>query len=224
MVSLSVCFFVPKVVSAAQECQCLYYFTGLLCEINEQKTYPTPSLLTVANELGTLDRSNCDSTFPLEAFFNNPELFATPIPEKISITTDLCGIVNYQGYDPQGGGYTFLLSCSLIGTPDPPVQTTAQDDKDGELFSGTLQADIKGLNPLTTTDAPTLIGRVLGVAVGIMGSIALGIFIFGGLLWMFSMGNQDRIQKAQNLLVWAGLGVLVILASYAIVQFLFQVF
>ena len=59
---------------------------------------------------------------------------------------------------------------------------------------------------------------------GILGSIALGVFTYGGLLWMASRGNSEQEGKAIKTLLWGGLGVGVILASYSIVTFILDVF
>jgi hypothetical protein len=87
-----------------------------------------------------------------------------------------------------------------------------------------LPSDIATLNKLGTTSVPILIGRFLKMLMGIVGSIALAVLVYGGFLWMTSMGNADHVGKAKNLLIWGALGVLVILSSYAIVSFLFDVF
>ncbi|TAK05126.1 hypothetical protein EPO33_04055 [Patescibacteria group bacterium] len=75
-------------------------------------------------------------------------------------------------------------------------------------------------NPLGgTTDIRTIIGRVINAALGISGSIALLMFIWGGMLWLTSGGSPERIQKGKNTIVWAVLGLVLIFGSYAILNF-----
>jgi len=59
---------------------------------------------------------------------------------------------------------------------------------------------------------------------GLIGSIALVMFVYGGVLWMTAMGNSEREKKGREVIVWSGLGVVVILISYIIVDFVFEAF
>ncbi len=77
-------------------------------------------------------------------------------------------------------------------------------------------------NRLGTTDLKTLLGRVIQTAMGIMGSLALAMFVYGGFLWMTSAGNSDKTQKAVHIVVWSSLGLIVILSSYTLVKLVFE--
>jgi len=71
---------------------------------------------------------------------------------------------------------------------------------------------------MISDDAPTVIGNVIKVALGIIGSVALVLFIYGGVTWMTSGGSPERIKKAKNTLIWSVLGLTIIVSSYAIVS------
>lgn len=73
-------------------------------------------------------------------------------------------------------------------------------------------------NPINTTDIRVLAGRGIATALGILGSLALAAFVFGGFLWLTSAGNQDRIKKGTQTMIWAAAGVFLVLASYAILN------
>jgi len=62
------------------------------------------------------------------------------------------------------------------------------------------------------------IGVVIKAVMGIVGSIALAMFIYGGLLWLTSGGNPDRIKKGKDILMWAIIGLVVIFVSYNLVS------
>jgi hypothetical protein len=68
-------------------------------------------------------------------------------------------------------------------------------------------------------DIPTIIGNVIRAVLGIVGSLALLMFVYAGIRWMMAGGNQERIKKAKDIMVWTALGLVVIFASYAIVTF-----
>lgn len=82
---------------------------------------------------------------------------------------------------------------------------------------------VKLCNPLGSgadkTDIPKFLGTVINYAMGIIGSLALVMFIYGGLTWMLSGGNQEQVTKGKNTVIWAALGIALIFTSYALVKF-----
>lgn len=77
-------------------------------------------------------------------------------------------------------------------------------------------------NPLPVTDPKLLIGQVINTALGLVGSIALLMFIYGGFVWMFSMGNTSKVQKGKDILIWSTAGLVVIFSAYALVKFVLK--
>ncbi|OGL70505.1 hypothetical protein A3C17_04010 [Candidatus Uhrbacteria bacterium RIFCSPHIGHO2_02_FULL_53_13] len=75
-------------------------------------------------------------------------------------------------------------------------------------------------NPLGEVSVPLLIGRVIQAVLGISGSIALLMFVWGGFLWLTSAGKPERIKSGQDTLLWSVIGIAVIFGAYAIVNFL----
>lgn len=73
--------------------------------------------------------------------------------------------------------------------------------------------------PLGDVSVPELIGRIIKAVLGIVGSIALLMFIYGGFLWLMSGGNEKNITKGKNILVWTSIGLVVIFIAYALVNF-----
>lgn len=77
-------------------------------------------------------------------------------------------------------------------------------------------------NPLGADMTPSiLIGTIIRAILGITGSVALLMFIWGGFTWMTAAGNAERVAKGRNILVWATIGLIVIFTSYALVRFVF---
>ena len=74
-------------------------------------------------------------------------------------------------------------------------------------------------NPLGSINSPAaLIGQVLNSIFGIVGSLALAMFVYGGLIWMTSSGNPEKVKKGRDVLVWSAIGLFVIFSSYALVR------
>lgn len=54
---------------------------------------------------------------------------------------------------------------------------------------------------------------------GIVGSLALVMFVAGGYMMIFSMGNSERVQKGRGILVAAVVGLVIVFSAYLIVNF-----
>ena len=79
---------------------------------------------------------------------------------------------------------------------------------------------IQGDNPIAA-----LIGGFIGKAVmGIIGSIGLIMLVVGGLVWLTAAGNEERVTKAKQIIIWTLLGMVMIFGSYTIVSALFAGF
>lgn len=105
------------------------------------------------------------------------------------------------------------------------VKVNAEDDVGaprGESSGGTTP-------PVTLTDplhlnnaqnAPQiLIGRIISAILGIVGSLALAMFIYGGFVWMTAAGSSEKVTKGRDIIIWATLGLVVIFSAYAMVKF-----
>ena len=94
-----------------------------------------------------------------------------------------------------------------------------EDDKTKTTAAGTVSLT----NPLTGTTKsegiPTLLGKIINSVLGIIGSLALVMFIYGGATWMLSGGNQEKVTKGKQILIWATLGLVIIFTAYALVKF-----
>lgn len=96
----------------------------------------------------------------------------------------------------------------------------------------TVKQRLYGLNPFqsglgsnygsSTGTISVVAGRIIFLALSFAGSIALGLIIYAGLLYMVAQGNSEREKKAMGILVWTSLGLVAVLASYGIVRFIFE--
>lgn len=88
-----------------------------------------------------------------------------------------------------------------------------QDQTPGTSCQGGL------CNPLNVDDPRVIIGNIISALLGIVGSLALAVFIFGGFTWVTAAGNDEKIKKGKEILMWATFGLVVIFFSYAMVKF-----
>jgi len=70
------------------------------------------------------------------------------------------------------------------------------------------------------TDCLTsIIGNLIGVALGFLGIVLLAILIYAGFTWMTAGGDPEKVKKAKSMLVNAVAGIVIVASSYAIASF-----
>lgn len=56
--------------------------------------------------------------------------------------------------------------------------------------------------------------------IGFLGFIAVVVFVYAGVLWVISGGNDEQITKAKKIMTYASLGLVVVILSFSIVRFI----
>jgi len=89
-----------------------------------------------------------------------------------------------------------------------------------------------GLNDLTTNVATTahfgnvqigyMIANIIKVALGLLATIFLILTVIAGFEWMTAAGNEEQVKTAQNSMKNAIIGLVIVLAAYAVTYFIFQ--
>ncbi len=70
-----------------------------------------------------------------------------------------------------------------------------------------------------TPDLPTIIGNIINIVLGFMGIILLCIILWAGFLWMTAGGDGKKTELAMNLIKNAVIGLIIIVAAFAISNF-----
>ena len=65
------------------------------------------------------------------------------------------------------------------------------------------------------------IGRVIRMILTFLGVLFLILMIYGGYIWMMARGNEQEVEKAKNIIKNALIGLIVVLAAYAITWLVF---
>lgn len=111
------------------------------------------------------------------------------------------------------------LSLSAIIFMAMPAFATSSQDPAGTADPSVVRLD----NPLYNAGISTpqqLIGKVISAILGVIGSIALLMFVYGGFVWMTAAGNEKKVSQGRDILMWAAIGLIIIFISYAAVRFL----
>lgn len=59
-------------------------------------------------------------------------------------------------------------------------------------------------------------GTVINTALSLVGLIFLILMVYGGYLWMTARGEESQIEKAQNIIRSAIIGIVIVMSAYAI--------
>ena len=62
-----------------------------------------------------------------------------------------------------------------------------------------------------------VIGNIIQALLGITGALALLMFVWGGFQWLISGGSPERVKKGKDTLIWATLGIVIIITAYTLV-------
>jgi len=92
---------------------------------------------------------------------------------------------------------------SILGDGDPGLSTRAENGS------------------LTLNDFTLTVVVASKIILGIVGSLALLAFIAGGLMFLLSGGNTERVAQGKQIILGAVIGLVIVFASYAIIQFVF---
>lgn len=114
--------------------------------------------------------------------------------------------------------YLFILLLLLASFSQLALADTSTTNTTTSQTTVSLENPLKSDNPLE------IVGYIIRTMLGVLGAAALLMFVYGGFLWMFSGGSEEKVKKGRQIFVWAVLGMAVILSSYSILNFIFTRF
>lgn len=72
----------------------------------------------------------------------------------------------------------------------------------------------ENINPFET------IGNIIEILLGLVGIVFMGLIIYGGFKWMKASGREQDIEAAKKIIRAAMIGLIIVLASYAITAYI----
>lgn len=113
--------------------------------------------------------------------------------------------------------FLFLLLTEISLSPvvrAASIDTNALDNQDKALM---------GASGLGANDnLASIISVLISVILGFLGIVFLVLTIMAGFKWMTSEGNEDEIKKAKGSIKNSVMGLLIVLAAYAITYSVFK--
>lgn len=81
---------------------------------------------------------------------------------------------------------------------------------------GLLPDKIQGASTL-----PELGGVIVNVVLSLVGILFFALMLYAGIIWMKAMGSSEDVTKAKDMITQAIIGLVVVMAAYAISNFVF---
>src|SRR3989344_2840313 len=76
---------------------------------------------------------------------------------------------------------------------------------------------------LPSTDPRSILSNIIRTILGFLSIIFLLMILYGGLIWMTSGGDDEKVTKARRTLINAIIGIVIILSANSIVTYLVRV-
>lgn len=90
---------------------------------------------------------------------------------------------------------------------------------DGALAQGIIPEEGKKMGDYNLDDLVVMAVKIANLILGIVGSLALLFFIYGGFTFIFSGGKAETVSRGKLILTNAIIGLIIVFASYLIIQF-----
>lgn len=197
------------------------------CSINEKYTIQFGAKVSLADIV--VDDINCQGANELEEQLLE-EIGEAKYDRSITVTEQNCTSIS-ETHNTEDYRFSFSGCTPSASIPDPKQEPriSGTSGRSGTGSGGGSKADpgsIKLINPIGgesgnpkgITDLRIIAGNLIAKALTVMGSITFVVFVVGGLMWVTSAGNAERVKKGTTTMIYAVIGVFVIFSSYAILN------
>ena len=121
--------------------------------------------------------------------------------------------------------YFFLANLMLVGFIVSTKTATAQTVSEIDVWGDQLTDEAFGAQQLAeiglgNNDPRLIVVRIIQIALGLLGIIAVVIMMYGGYMWMTANGDEEKVTKAKEVLRNGTIGLLIILSAFALATFI----
>jgi magnesium-transporting ATPase (P-type) len=100
-----------------------------------------------------------------------------------------------------------------------PVVALAEQGSPDEILKAPLDSGL----PVPTEDLQqTIFPSIVKMALTLVGTVTFIVFVYSGVMLLIAGSNEEQITKFKSALVWSGVGLAIIMGSYAIVTGVFR--
>ncbi len=114
------------------------------------------------------------------------------------------------------GLMSLVWAASLLSLA--PAASQAQSMNANDLWGNGTVSTYQNQG-FSTTDPRQTVAKIIKVALGFLGSIAVILIVLAGFKWMTAAGNEDKIAESKKLMAAAFVGLVIILTAFALTNF-----
>jgi hypothetical protein len=111
-----------------------------------------------------------------------------------------------------------LLPLNFLNAQEEPTSTATTSL--GELMNNRVE-QTRGASGIAAPSVGTIIAYLISGALALLAIIFLILVVIAGYRWMTAAGNEEIITKSKQSMKEAIIGLIIVLAAYAIVAFVF---
>lgn len=115
-------------------------------------------------------------------------------------------------------GILFALSLAIFSPFIVQAQSSLTTGSEVQLVNPIGGSARDGGNKQGTVNINIIIGNAIKVVLGIVGSISLLVFVFGGYQLLTSAGDDSKVRMGSNAMLYATIGLFIIFGAYAILN------
>lgn len=86
-------------------------------------------------------------------------------------------------------------------------------------YTQELQAP-SGIPTAASLPAQNIVDFVIGILAAIAILAALGFIIWGGIMWVTSQGDKQKLEKARHTIIGAIIGLIIVIFAFVIISFI----
>jgi hypothetical protein len=111
------------------------------------------------------------------------------------------------------------LMCLALLTMALPYVANAQEDVGLREGLETVEDELVDSLAAGETDPRAVAAKIINIALGFLGIVAVILVLYGGFMWMTAAGNEERVTKAKQILTAALIGLIIIIMAWALTRF-----
>jgi hypothetical protein len=108
----------------------------------------------------------------------------------------------------------FMPQVALAQTP-AATQSSCEELR-SHFPNSNITANINDLPKYCNVESVYI--KVINISLYAIGAVAVIMIIYGGYMYMTARGNEEQAKKGRSILIWAILGLVVVLAAAALVN------
>lgn len=101
---------------------------------------------------------------------------------------------------------TLMIAGPALAVEEPNITTSLEN--------------ISEESGLVTGDLPSFISTIIRWVLGLIGVILVALFVYGGVMYATSAGNEDRVETGKRIMLYAIIGVVIIVAAFLFTDYI----